>query len=62
MVNSPVVYAKPAAPVKIHALKLPMYSDMPDIHHGIMLPPVKYSFPPLFTCRKYRPIPMMIRK
>ena len=27
-----------------------------------MLPPVKYSFPPLFTFMKNRPIPMMMRK
>ena len=62
MVNQPVVYAMPARPVKVYALKLAMYSVMPDIHHGIMLPPVKYCFPPLFTRIKYTPMPSMKRK
>jgi hypothetical protein len=35
---------------------------MPDIHQGIMLPPVKYSFPPLLIFTKKRPMPMITRK
>ena len=52
MANHPVVYAKPAAPVNVQAVKFAMYSVMPDTHQGIMLPPAKYSFAPLLTFMK----------
>jgi hypothetical protein len=50
--NVPVLYVKPAAPENVQAVKFAMYNVIPEAHHGIMLPPAKYSLAPLLNFMK----------
>ncbi len=62
MTAMPDLYATPAPPVKVHALKPDMKELSPATSHGMRLPPRKYSDAVLLKRMTYNPTPIMSRR